>query len=288
MSDLIVPMITPFTDNNTIDTERLLTHAEYLIKNGVDYLLVSGSTGLGPSLRMEEKAKILNDLHHLKDKIIFQVGSLDLEESRELARLGKRNEVKYIASLPPYYYPRIPEEWYIRFFKEISEIYPTLVYNFPLTTNYDIKPDLVTKINKSGGNIVGIKDTVPDLDHLLNFKWEFGNDFKVYCGPDVLVLASLRMGMDGAIPGSGNYAPKIARSLFENYQNDRGVIDQRILTRLAMIARKYGQWAANYSLVKIIGKYDPGKPRPPIYPLDQKAEEALSREVMEVLKSGRT
>ncbi len=37
-----------------------------------------------------------------------------------------------------------------------------MVYYFPLTTNYDITPSLVKKINASGGNIVGIKDTVTD------------------------------------------------------------------------------------------------------------------------------
>jgi len=286
MSDLIVPILTPFTKDNTMDTEKLQRHAEYLIKNGVDYLLICGSTGLGPSLRMEEKVKILDTLSYINDRIIFQVGSLNLQESIELTKLGKKVQVKYIASLPPYYYPRMPEEWYLRFFKEISEIYPTIAYNFPLTTNYDIKIELVKKINKNGGNIVGIKDTVPDLDHILNFKWEFGKDYKVYCGPDALVLASLRMGMDGAIPGSGNYAPKIARALFENYNNEDGTLNQKILTKLSMIARKYGQWAANYSMVKIIGKYDPGRPRPPIYPLDENSEALLSREVLEVLKGG--
>lgn len=276
MNDLIVPIITPFTQDNKIDKEKFYKHADFLIKNGVDYLLLCGSTGLGPSLRKDERIEILETISYMKDKLILQVGSLDMNESLELATIAKKSGIKYIASLPPYYYPRLLEEWYVKYFKEISKIYPTLVYNFPLTTNYDIRPELVRKINKEGGNIVGIKDTTTDLDHILNFKWEFGKDFKVYCGPDVLMLPSIKMGIDGVISGSGNYVPKLIKRLLD-YPNEKVALDiQKLVTELVLTSRKYGQWSVNYSLVKLINGYDVGFPRPPIFPLDQEQEIELS------------
>lgn len=282
MNDLIVPIITPFNLENKVDKKKLMDHADFLLKNGVDYLLLCGSTGLGPSLKYEEKVSILETLSYQKERLILQVGSLDISESIALSSMAKKIDIAAIAALPPYYYPRMPEEWYVRYFKEISEVYPTIVYNFPLTTNYNINPELVKNINKIGGQIIGIKDTTPDFDHIVNFKWAFGKDFKVYCGPDSLILPAIRMGMDGAVPGSGNYVPKLIREMINNDESENALRFQQRINTLTFLARKYGQWAANYSMVKILSGYDVGIPRPPIYPLDKEKEKALEGEIKNV------
>ncbi|MHB1470060.1 MAG: dihydrodipicolinate synthase family protein [Thermoplasmataceae archaeon] len=286
MTEIIVPIITPFTVENRIDLNKLRKHADYLFNNGVDLLLLSGTTGLGPSLKFSEKLEILRIFEDIPEKVIMQVNSMDIEESVSLANTSKNMGIKAIASLPPYYYPRIPEEWYIRFFKKISSLYPTIAYNFPLTTNYDITPGLVKTVNSSGGNIIGIKDTTPDLAHMLNFKWEFGNEFKVYCGPDPLIYSAIRSGLDGAVPGTGNYAPKIIRSIIENIDSFTGLEYQRKLTSIAKLAQRYGQWSANYNLVNIIGEYDVGLPRPPIFPLEKDQEIKLKDDYYKIIKEG--
>ncbi len=286
MSDLIVPIITPFNERNEIDIVKMRRHVDFLLKNGVDFLLLSGTTGLGPSLGFSEKVDILENFSDIPDRVIMQVGSLNMDESKSLARLAKKKELRAVASLPPYYYPRVPEEWYIRFFREISEIYPTMVYNFPLTTNYDITPSLVKKINASGGNIVGIKDTTPDINHMLSFRWEFSDAFKVYCGPDALILSAMRSGLNGAVPGTGNYIPKLVSSLVKDPDSVRGIETQMLVTSIAKISQKYGQWAANYSMTRIINGYDVGLPRPPMYPLSKVQEDALQSDLKKVIKVG--
>ena len=286
MSDLIVPIITPFNERNEIDVVKMRRHADFLFQNGVDFLLLSGTTGLGPSLSYDEKVEVLENFSDIPDSVIMQVGSLNMDESKSLARLAKKKGLRAIASLPPYYYPRVPEEWYIRFFREISEIYPTLAYNFPLTTNYDITPSLVKKINASGGNIVGIKDTTADLSHMLSFRWEFSDEFKVYCGPDTLILSAMRSGLNGAVPGTGNYIPKLVSSLVKEPDSSKGLETQKTVSSIAKISQKYGQWAANYTMIRIINNYDAGLPRPPMYPLSRDQEESLRSDLEKVIKTG--
>ena len=286
MSDLIVPIITPFNERNEIDVVKMRRHADFLFQNGVDFLLLSGTTGLGPSLSYDEKVEVLENFSDIPDSVIMQVGSLNMDESKSLARLAKKKGLRAIASLPPYYYPRVPEEWYIRFFREISEIYPTLAYNFPLTTNYDITPSLVKKINASGGNIVGIKDTTTDLSHMLSFRWEFPSEFKVYCGPDTLILSAMRSGLNGAVPGTGNYIPKLVSSLVKEPDSGKGMETQKTVSSIAKISQKYGQWAANYTMIRIINNYDAGLPRSPMYPLSRDQEESLRSDLEKVIKTG--
>ncbi len=285
MNELIVPILTSFNTNNKIDRIVMRNHAEELLKRGANFLLVCGTTGLGPSLTYKEKSDLLGVFDDIPEKIIMQVNSLNMEESKILARKAKKLNVNAIASLPPYYYPRFPEEWYVRFYKEISSIYPTIVYNFPLTTNYDIQPSLIKKVNDSGGVLIGIKDTTLDLNHTMSFKWELGADFKVYSGSDSLILPAIKFGLDGAVSGAANYAIDLARSIISNPDEKDAIAKQRLITLLSMVSQKYGQWAANYSMVKLILKYDVGLPRPPIFPINKSQEELILTDVNKIIYS---
>jgi len=285
MPDLIVPIVTAF-EKGTVSTSKMRKHADYILKKGVDYIFLNGSTGLGPSISYNERISILHAFEDISDKIIVQVGSLNLDETLSLAQEAARMKVHAIASLSPYFYPRIPEEWLLRYFKTISEIYPTLIYNFPLTTGYDLTASFVEKALSAGSDIIGIKDTVQDITHMLQIKWATDEEFKVYCGPDPMAMSALRSGMDGVVGGSGNYVPVILRTLVNHFNDKIGEKAQKLVQSIASVARKYGQWSANYTLVEIIHSYSPGEPRPPIYPLDEVTKKSMSEDVNKVLPGG--
>ncbi len=285
MHELIVPVVTPF-ENGRLSVEKLRLHSDYLLKKGVDFIFLNGSTGLGPSMNLEERLQVLHAFQDIPEKVIVQVGGLNLDESLTLAREASKFKVHAIASLPPYYYPRLPENWLIRYFKAISEVYPTYLYNFPLTTGYDINAAMVRKILSSGANVIGIKDTVPDINHMLEIKWNTGPEFKVFCGPDPLIMSALRSGLDGAVGGSGNYIPGILRTLVDHYNDEVGMKAQRLVQEVTNVVKKYGQWSANYSMVEILHSYSAGEPRPPIFPLGDEEKKSLSQEVKKVLPKG--
>ena len=285
MPDLLVPVITPF-EHGAVSIVKLRKHSDFLLKKGVDFIFLNGSTGLGPSLNLNERLSILHAFEDIPEKIIVQVGALNLDESLALAREAAKMKVHAIATLPPYYYPRLPEEWLIRYFRTIADVYPTLLYNFPLTTGYDITAEMVGKVLASGANIIGIKDTVPDINHMLQLKWSTPPDFRVYCGPDPLVMSALRSGLDGVVGGSGNYVPQILRTLVDHFNDDTGTRAQKLIQAITSVARKYGQWSANYALVEILHSHSAGEPRSPIYPLDDATKSNMAVEVRKVLPDG--
>ncbi|MEM3192392.1 MAG: dihydrodipicolinate synthase family protein [Candidatus Parvarchaeota archaeon] len=285
MPDMIVPLVTPF-DNGIVSTPKLRNHADYILKKGANYVFLCGSTGLGPSLNLNERLSILHAFEDIPEKVILQVGSLNLDETLALARAAAKLQIHAIALLPPYYYPRIPEEWLLKYFKTVSEIYPTIIYNFPLATGYDLASAFVEKVLATSANIIGIKDTVSDITHMLQIKWNTDPSFKVYCGPDSLGLSALRSGLDGIVGGSGNYVPVILRALVDHFNDETGIKAQKLIEAITSIARKYGQWSANYALVKIIQSYDSGGPRPPIFPLDNRLFNNLKTDVRTILPDG--
>lgn len=279
-------MVTPFKENKP-DAKLLANHARKLLRDGMDYVFLAGTTGLGVSLSHEEKIHLLDELSgEFSSKLLLQVGTLSLEQSVDLAERAKRYNLHAIVSYPPYFYPRMQDDWVVKQFTTLSKIYPLIVYNYPLATGYDILPPIIKKVRQNGGNVIGIKDTIPDLAHMLSFKYELGNDFIVYSGPDTIVTGAVRCGIDGCVAGSANYCPELlVRATDLSLKMEDAITAQKMITSLAGLARKYGQWAANYVLVKAIRGYDVGEPRPPVYPLGPAEQERLSAEAKELYAS---
>jgi len=281
----IVPMVTSFREGH-IDTKLLEGHAKHLLDSGIDYLFLMGSTGLGPALSFDERRTCIDALAKYSERIICQVGSLNFDDSLRLAEYAKAKRFEYLGALPPYYFPRLPESLMVKYFSKLSSIHPTILYNFPLTTGYDISPQTIKLVNESGGKIVGIKDTVTDVSHMLLYKWELGKDFLVFCGPDSLILPALNSGLDGAVPGTGNYIPNVIGRLFQDANTEKGMQLQRLVTLVSKLAQKYGQWSANYSLIRLLKNYDAGSPRAPIFPLSAEEEKNLGLDVAKLLPNG--
>ncbi len=227
---------------------------------------------------MKEKLSMLDALSDRPEKIIFQIGSLNLEETLQMAEKGKKAGVKALAAFPPYYYPNIPDEFLEKYYLKISSVYETFVYNFPLATGREVSASLVRRVNQAGGNITGIKDTVNDPAHMLDFKLEFGKDFTVFSGPDFLIMNAARIGLDGIVASSTNYVPEVVSSMLGMEDVERMTGLQSKINRLVKLARRYGQLSSGYALVEALQGYSMGDPREPIFPLSAEQKKEITEE----------
>ncbi|AEB95054.1 MULTISPECIES: bifunctional 2-dehydro-3-deoxy-phosphogluconate/2-dehydro-3-deoxy-6-phosphogalactonate aldolase [Metallosphaera] len=283
--EIVVPILTPFNPDGSVNKEALRTHASNLLQKGVDLIFVNGTTGLGPALSKEEKKENLKALADFADRIIFQVGELNIDNVMELVKFSSDYGIKAIASYSPYYFPRLPEKWLISYFKRLVEIspHPVYLYNYPLATGYDISPKLLSKFNLE---LAGVKDTNQDLAHSLEYKSAFPK-MNVYNGSDTLAFYSL-LTLDGTVASMANCLP----TLFVEMKNSivrgdlkRGMVYQRLISSVVDIARKYGQLSALYVLTETTQGYSLGGPRGPIFPLEEEERNQLKREIELFLKS---
>ncbi len=277
----IIPIVTPFVENK-IHKDKILKHGENLLKNDMDFLFLAGSTGLGPSLNTNEKKYLVDIFSHVPDHIILQSGSLNLGDSIELADYAKKNKIYAIAALPPYYFTGLKREWLVNYYVKISRLYPTIIYNFPATTGYNITYDMVNEIKKNGGNVIGIKETTYNMEEMLETKNNVDN-IKVYTGPDEYILSAYRENLDGFVSGAGNYGYNIIKKISENYNNQEGIKYQFLLNNLANIAKKYAPWSATYDLVEIMTGNDVGSPREPIMKTSPEERKKLEEEARKLL-----
>jgi len=282
--DIVTPILTPFTKEGKIDVEKLKAHAKFLIDNGIDLLFVNGTTGLGPALSKEEKLTTLKTIYDVTNKVIFQVGSLNINDVIDLVKASKDFDIVGIASYPPFYFPRLPEKFLLKYFTTIANYSPhsLYIYNYPLATGYDISAKIVYQMKDL---ITGLKDTNQDLSHSLEYKILMPN-LKVYNGSDSLVFYSLTS-LDGSVTAASNYLPHVMKKMKEHItsgQVSKAIELQKLINKALDISRKYGQLSAIYYLVKEFLGYDVGYPRGPIFPLEEDEVKALLSEIQPVKK----
>lgn len=195
-------MVTPFDHKGNIDFEKTTKLVNYLIENGTDSIVVSGTTGESPTLSTEEKIALFQHVVKVADKripIIAGTGSNNTYGSIELTKKAEKVGVDAVLVVAPYYNKPNQEGLY-EHFKAIAEStsLPVMLYNVPGRTVVKIHPDTVVKLSEIP-NIVAIKEATSDLASATEIIARTADDFMLYSGDDYLTLPMLSIGATGVV-----------------------------------------------------------------------------------------
>lgn len=227
---VIPPVITVFDGNGRIDLEACRRHADFLIEKGVDGLAYLGTSGEFCVLTMEEKktliAEMVRHVDHRVD-VIIGVGDTCLENTMELLDFAEKAGADGALLVNPYfsvYGDEMVEEYYGYVASHTG--LPIIIYNFPGLTGYCFQPEIVARLAKRCPNIVGIKDTVDDFNHVLAMRRvkEVNPDFSVFAAYENQALGLLACGVDGFINATANFAPEFTVGAYR--AAERGDFDQ--------------------------------------------------------------
>jgi len=204
---ILTAMVTPFDEQGEIDypaTEHLIN---YLLANGTDGLIVSGTTGESPTLSVQEKVDLFTfavEVVNGRAPVIAGTGSNNTRESIELTKLAENTGVDGIMLVAPYYNNPSQEGLY-QHFKTISEAttLPVMLYNVPGRSVVNIAVDTVIRLSKVQ-NIVSIKEANGNLDMMAEIINNTPEDFSLYSGDDGLTLPVLAIGGVGVISVSSH------------------------------------------------------------------------------------
>ncbi|MDT0553963.1 4-hydroxy-tetrahydrodipicolinate synthase [Urechidicola vernalis] len=207
-----VALVTPFNDDKSVDYDALERLVNFQIKEGVDYLVVLGTTGEPATLTLDEQEKV-------KSKIIeVNAGRLPLvlgvggnNTMAIVSTLQKIDLSNYMAilSVSPYYNKPTQEGIY-QHFKAISEVspLPIIVYNVPGRTGQNMEPSTVLRLANSFKNIVAIKEAAGDLEQAKEIITNKPEEFLVISGDDMIALPMTLAGGAGVISVIGQGLPK--------------------------------------------------------------------------------
>lgn len=174
----------------------------YLINNGTNSLVVSGTTGESPTLSTEEKIALLQHVVKVVDKripVIMGTGSNNTYASIELTKKAEQMGADAIMLVAPYY-NKTNQEGLYQHFKVIAEstTLPVLLYNIPGRSSVNVAPETVIRLSKIS-NIVAVKEASGDLNAMTQIISQTDDDFVLYSGDDGLTLPVLSIGGVGVI-----------------------------------------------------------------------------------------
>jgi 4-hydroxy-tetrahydrodipicolinate synthase len=199
---VITAMVTPFDTEGKVDYQQARKLARYLVENGSDGLVVSGTTGESPTLSFDEKVnlfRIIKEEVGTEVAVIAGTGSNDTGASIKLTQAAEQVGVNGIMLVVPYYNKPSQDGLY-RHFAAIAATtsLPIVLYNVPGRTGVNMLPSTVARLAEIP-NIVAIKDASGSTDQATEMLRILPREFMLYCGDDSLTLPYLAIGATGII-----------------------------------------------------------------------------------------
>jgi len=208
-----VAIVTPFSKDNSIDYKSLGKLVEFIIKGGVEYIVVLGTTGESVTLSKEEKQSIITHVIENVNKrvpIVLGLGGNNTQEIvNSLKKTADFNHIDALLSVSPYY-NKPNQRGIYQHYKAISEVspLPIILYNVPGRTASNLSADTTLKLANDFKNIIAIKEASGNLEQCMKIIKNKPKDFSVISGDDMLTLPMIAAGADGVISVVANAFPK--------------------------------------------------------------------------------
>lgn len=208
-----VAIVTPFNKDNTIDYKSLGKLVDFIIKGGVEYVVVLGTTGESVTLSKEEKQSVVTHVIENVDKRVPLVLGLGGNNTQEILSSFKRssdfNHIDAILSVSPYY-NKPNQRGIYQHYKAIAEEspVPVILYNVPGRTSSNVTADTTIKLAEEFKNIIAMKEASGNLEQCMKIIKYKPKDFLLISGDDMLTLPLIASGADGVISVVANAFPK--------------------------------------------------------------------------------
>ena len=236
-----VALVTPFKDDLSVDHDALKRIVNYNIENGIDYLVISGTTGESVTITKQEKSDIISTIkteNNGRVPLVLGIGGNNTIQVAEEIRSTDLNGITAILSVSPYYSKPTQEGLY-QHFKAISEAcpIPIILYNVPGRTSKNMEPSTTLRLARDFKNIVAVKEAGNQVSQYLELLKNKPEEFLIISGDDDLALSVVLAGGSGVISVIGQAFPK-------EFSN---------MIRLGLQGKAKESYALHYSLMEIIG-----------------------------------
>ncbi len=207
-----VALVTPFKKDFSVDTEALRRIVNFQIDNGVDYLVILGTTGEPATLSKEEKELVIATVVAANNKrlpLVLGVGGNNTAELISELKTRDFSAFDAILSVSPYYTKPVQEGIY-QHFKMIAQNapLPVILYNVPSRTGSNMLPKTVLRLANDFKNIVAIKEAAGDIVQAMKLIQDKPKDFLVISGDDMIALPMVLAGGSGVISVIGEGFPR--------------------------------------------------------------------------------
>ncbi|WP_372755278.1 4-hydroxy-tetrahydrodipicolinate synthase [Mariniflexile sp.] len=207
-----VALVTPFKADLSIDHDALSTIVNFNIENGVEYLVVCGTTGESVTITKQEKKQVIETIAKANNgrvPMVLGIGGNNTANVIEEIKTTDLSNIDAILSVSPYY-SKPTQEGIYQHFKAIAEVSPidVILYNVPGRTSRNIEPETTLRLANDFKNIIGVKEAGNNVAQYYNLIKNKPEDFLIISGDDDLALGIVLAGGAGVISVIGQAFPK--------------------------------------------------------------------------------
>jgi 4-hydroxy-tetrahydrodipicolinate synthase len=208
---VITAMVTPFTEDRSVDEAAARKLARHLIEHGSHGLVLAGTTGESPTLDDEEKLALLRAIRDELGSdvlLICGTGSNDTRHSERLSAAAADAGADAVLAVTPYY-NKPNRAGILAHYRAVAKAagVPVLLYNIPSRVVVNLPPDLLAELAQIE-NVVGVKqandDELQPIDGL-----------RVLAGNDGVFLRTLEMGEPGGILVASHLVGREMREMYD-------------------------------------------------------------------------
>ena len=210
---------TPFTEDG-INFEEFKKLIEFQIAEGVDAIIVCGTTGESSTMTDEERKatiKFTVDTVNGRIPVIAGTGSNNTQHAIALSKYAESIGVDGVLLVTPYYNKTTQTGLIAHYTAIAKEIHiPMILYSVPSRTGVNILPATALELSKIE-NIVAIKEASGNISQVAEIAKLCGDNLAIYSGNDDQIIPILSLGGIGVISVLSNVAPKYTHDIVYNY-----------------------------------------------------------------------
>jgi len=279
--------LTMFNRENNLDEERTARHWDWLIRQGVDGLVIAGTSGEFIALENHERLRLFQlakEVNCGRVPLIYGSGHYSTKLTIEMTQKAQELGAAAVIIILPYY-QRPSKSAVIRHFREVRAAVdlPIMLYNNPANSAcVDLTPREVAQLVKEDV-LHMVKSTYETVTPVHDLNYLAGDDMAIFYGSFQAAFEAFCAGADGWISGILNVAPKAARRMYEAVvkKND-AACGFRIWNRILPLVHLYTHQLigpvsdlATYRSILNMWGLEGGYSRSPFYPLDATQEAIL-------------
>ena len=204
-------IVTPMVSDGSIDYEALGRFIEFQIENGINALVVMGTTGENATIEPEDQKKVIaytvEKVNH-RIPVIAGTGTNNTEHVLHNTKNACEVGADAVLVVTPYY-NKATQNGLIKHFTTVADTstVPMVLYNVPGRTGCNLLPKTIAKLAEHP-NIVAVKEATGSMAQMVEIMHLCGDKLDVYSGEDALTVPMMAMGAKGTISVLSNVAPK--------------------------------------------------------------------------------
>ena len=284
---VIPAMVTPFNEDGALDVDASVTLAKWLVEQGSEGLVITGTTGEGPAVTDEEDWELWRAVAEaVTVPVIAGTTTNDTAHSVHQTRKAEELGCDGILAVTPYYNRPSQEGIYAHFDAVAAATrLPVVLYDIPVRTGRKIETTTLLRLAHEIPNVVAVKDAAGNPGETAKVIRDAPEGFEVYSGDDNLTLPLLAVGAVGVISVAAHWSAPEFVAMMDAWEAGKADEARQVNARLLeSFDYETGDEAPNpvptKAMMRTLG-LPVGEPRLPMGPtpdgLEDKAREVYSR-----------